>query len=90
MKTKVAEFNIQDMLPLALVLIVTGIGIAFGQNIMADISSGFTAGTYEANSTASAQQGVDKLASKLPLIGTVLVAVIVIGLVVTNLFIRFR
>ena len=90
MKTNYAEADIRDLLPFALILGVTGIGIAFVQNIMSDVGGDFTAGSLEANSTTSAQTGVDNLAKKLPLVGTVLIAVVIIGLVVGGLFIQFR
>ena len=38
---KVARFSINDMLPIALTLVVTGIGIAYGLNILGDTSEDF-------------------------------------------------
>jgi hypothetical protein len=45
MKTE-ATFTIEDILPIALVLVVTGIGVAYGLSIMADTKDDFyTQGT---------------------------------------------
>jgi len=41
MQTKVAKFSVEDMLPIALTLVVTGIGIAYGLNIMGDTKDDF-------------------------------------------------
>ena len=43
MEKKIARFNIQDMLPIALTLVVTGIGIAYGLNVMGDMRDDFVA-----------------------------------------------
>lgn len=86
MKTqKVAEFQIQDIWPIALVLVVAGIGIAFGLQVVGDVKSSFTAGTAEYNATADLVTAVGKITSKLPLIATVIVAAILIGILVRYL-----
>ena len=86
---KYAEFQLQDLLPVAMVFVVTGIGIAFGLNIMGDVKDDFTANSSEANATDDAIDGVAKLAEKLPLIATVVVAAILIGILVRYLFVKF-
>ena len=112
MKTKYAEFQIQDMLPIAMTLVVTGIGVAFGLNVMSDVrddfvtqnsaancglnSTGGTGGTIgysacgiEYNATGSAIEGVAKIPEKMPLIATVIVAALLIGILVRYLFVKF-
>jgi len=86
----VATFQIQDMLPIALTLIVVGIGTAYGLNVMSDVKDDFTPNTVEANATEDAIEGVAKLPEKLPLIATVIVAAIIIGILVRYLFIQFK
>jgi len=39
MKKQIASFQIQDMLPIGLTLVVLGIGLAFGLNVLGDIKS---------------------------------------------------
>jgi curli biogenesis system outer membrane secretion channel CsgG len=48
------NFDIQDMLSIALVLVVTGLAIAFGLNVMGDVKSDMTADSTEANATQKA------------------------------------
>jgi|TARA_R100000501_G_scaffold5970_1_gene13113 hypothetical protein len=89
MEQKTAQFQIQDMLPIALTLVVAGIGIAYGLNVMSDIKADFTPGTDEHIAINYSIVGVSKLPDKLPLIATVIVAAIIIGILVRYLFMRF-
>lgn len=117
---KVAKFNIQDILPIALVLVVAGIGITYGLSVIGDIkdematcpygapnnftynssndlcynSSLHTAPNYAPVNTeyTAANQtitGVAKLANKLPLIVTIIVAAIIIGILLRYLLVRY-
>jgi hypothetical protein len=86
-KTEV-KFEIQDILPIALVLVVTGIGVAYGLNVMGDVKTDMTANSFEANATQDAIEGVAKLPEKMPLIVNVIVAAIIIGLLIRYLMIR--
>jgi hypothetical protein len=89
-KMKKYNFDIQDMLSIALVLVVTGLAIAFGLNVMGDVQGDMTANSVEANATQKAIEGVAKLPDKFPLIATVVVAAIIIGILVRYLFVRLR
>jgi hypothetical protein len=89
-KMKKYNFDIQDMLSIALVLVVTGLAIAFGLNVMGDVKSDMTADSTEANATQKAIEGVAKIPDKFPLIATVVVAAIIIGILVRYLFVRLR
>ena len=84
------KFDIADILTIGLVLVVTGIALAVGLQIMGDVQDDMTAGSAEANATQSAIEGVAKLPEKMPLIATVVVAAIVIGILVRYLFVRLR
>jgi len=98
---KYAEFQIQDLLPIAMTLVVTGIGVAFGLNVMSDVRTDFITSTagcnatskvscgVEYNATSDAIEGVSKIPEKMPLIATVIVAAILIGILVRYLFVRF-
>jgi len=48
-----------------------------------------TSGTYAYNASTDAIQGVAKLPNKLPLIATVIVAAVIIGILVRYLYVRF-
>lgn len=83
-------FRLEDLLPIAMVLVVAGIGIAFGLNVMADVQDDFTAGTAEYNATQDAIDANSNLAERMPLLATVVVAAIIIGVLVRYLFGQFR
>lgn len=104
---QVSEFDIQDLLPIALTFVVVGIGTAYGLSVLGDIRTDFfnqqtttatcnsTSGTYtgcgyEYNATGSAIAATGKIPSKLPLIATVVVAAVIIGILVRYLFLRFQ
>ena len=77
------KFDIKDMLPIGVTLVVVGLVLAFGLQITGDIQDDMTADSAEYNATADTIEGVGKLSEKLPLIATVVVAVIIIGILVT-------
>lgn len=106
------RFDIQDMLPIGVTLVVVGLVLAFGLQILGDVKTDMgtdgcaarTDGntTYNAttglcnngtadstfnpgaayNGTVDAVTGVAKFPSKIPLIATVVVAVVIIGILV--------
>lgn len=84
-----AKFVVQDILPIALTLVVAGIGIAYGLNVMEDVQADMTSGSAAYNATGDAITGVAKLPEKLPLIVTVIVAAIIIGILVRYLMVRY-
>jgi len=83
-----ARFEVGDILYLALTLVVAGIGIAFGLNVLSDTKTDFTANSAERNATEDTIAGVAKFTDKMGLIATVIVAAIVIGVLVRYLFVR--
>lgn len=47
MKKKIVRFEVQDLLAIGLTLVVAGIGIVYGMNVLGDVKSDFCAGTNE-------------------------------------------
>jgi len=84
-----AKFQIQDILPIGLTLVVTGIGLAYGLNVMGDVQDDMTENSTEWNATGDALTGVAKLPEKFSLIVTVIVAAILIGILVRYLMVRY-
>ena len=134
-----SEFTIQDMLPIAITLVVLGIAVSYGLSVMSDIeedlcddgvwddgmcwncdnvnttysyngSSNFcefantdtpnTSTTQQvipninkegqaSNATRDSISAVAKIPEKLPLIVTVIIAAIIIGIIVRYLFTRY-
>ena len=83
------KFQIQDILPIGLTLVVTGIGLAYGLNVMGDVKDDMTVNSTEYNATQDALTGIAKLPNKFSLIVTVIVAAILIGILVRYLMVRY-
>ena len=84
MKSK-KGFQVGDILPLALVIVVAGVGIAFGLNILGDVKGDMTPASAEYNATGDTITAVAKFSSKLGIIVTVIVAAILLGILVRYL-----
>ena len=112
MKKKIVRFEIQEMLPIGLTLVVAGIGITYGLSVMGDMKSDMCGdtgyvwnatvskcqvsatnsglgGNADVNASSDAIRGVAKIPEKMPLIATVIVAAIIIGILVRYLMVRF-
>ena len=101
MKHSISKFQIQDLLPIGMTLVVLGIALAYGLQVMGDVQEDIeiandptwtTASgtvTTAGNATGDAIEGVAEIPSKLPTIATVIVAAVIIGILVTYLANRF-
>jgi type II secretory pathway component PulF len=78
-------FTVQDMLPLAIILVVVAIGIGLGAQVLGSIRDDQTSGTYEYNASTNGLDGLDTFSEYIPTIALVVVAAIVIGVLVTYL-----
>ena len=83
-----AKFQIGDLLPIGITLVVLGIGLAFGLQVVGDVQDDMTANSAEYNATADTITGIAKLPAKLPIIVTVIVAAVLIGILVRYLMVR--
>ena len=101
MERKTAQFDIKDILPIVLIIVVAGIGAAFGLQVTGDIKEDFVTGTagcnatvttqcgIEYNATGDAQTGVSNITSKFGIIGSVIAAAIILGILVRYLYNMF-
>jgi len=80
-----AKFGINELLSIGLTLVVLGIGLSYGLEVMGDVQDDMTASSVEYNATQSALEGVAKIPEKMPTIATVIVAAVIIGILVTYL-----
>ena len=99
-----AKFQIQDMLGIGLTMVVLVIAIAYGLQVTGDVKQDMYEDNLGAgcnstdkyacgaayNATEDGITGVAKLPEKLPMIATIVVAAIVIGILVNYLWARFR
>jgi len=91
-----AKLDIQDLIPVGLVLVVAGIILSFGAQVTSDIGADQITGAAGCNATTTAGCGYDynisqgslegqwNLANRMPTIGLVAAIVIVIGLLVSG------
>lgn len=71
-----------SLLPIGITLVVVTVALAFGLQVLGDIQDDMTASSAEANATADGIEGLSKLTGKLPTIGLVVAAVIIIAILV--------
>ena len=83
-----AKFEITDIVPIVLVFVVAGIAIAYGVSVQVDVRDDFTANSLEYNATQNSIEATTKFSSKLPLIATVVIAAILIGILVRYLIVK--
>jgi|TARA_Y100000310_G_scaffold1039_1_gene1505 Na+-transporting methylmalonyl-CoA/oxaloacetate decarboxylase gamma subunit len=83
------KFQLKELLGVGFTLVVLGIGLAYGLQVMSDVEADMTAGSTEQMAVANATLGVSKIPEKLPTIATVIVAAVIIGILVTYLWARF-
>lgn len=82
-----ARFELRELLGIGFTLIVLGIGVAYGLDVMVDVRDDLgDNGSRAVNDTIA---GVSKITEKLPTIATVVVASVIIGILVTYLWARF-
>lgn len=84
-----AKFSLQELLGIGFTLIVLGIGLAYGLQVIGDVQADFQADSVEYNATADTLTAVSNVTSKLPTIATIVVAAVIIGILVVYLFNRF-
>ena len=76
------KFEIGQIVPIVVVLAVAGLVIAFTSQIGGDVQDDMTDDSLEYNATGKMLEANTKFADKLPLIATVIVAVILIGIII--------
>lgn len=82
--------SIGNLPTFAILLVIAGVAIAIGAQVVSTIGDTFTVGTAERNATDNTLDGLNQLSSFLPTIGIVLAAVVILGLLGLLLFTRGR
>ena len=83
-KSDVAQYTIQDLLPIALVFVVVAIAVAFGASVISSIQTSFTVNTTAYNATTQGLVALGNISSYLGLLATVVVAAVIIGVIVRS------
>lgn len=78
------EVNLDTLLTAGVSVVVTGLVLAFGLQILGDVQGDMTADSSEYNATADTIDAVAGIPSKLAIIVTVVVAVVIIGLLIRS------
>ena len=88
-KTKVAEFEIGDLLGIAMTFVVIGIALTYGIDVQSDVRADQTADSLEYNASTNAMTGVSNIAGKLPTLATIVIAAVIIGILVRYMVVRY-
>ena len=80
--------DLNDLFPAVVTFVAIGVLLAFGLNVQSTVGNSFTAGSYEKNATTNALKANDNLASNLPILGTIVIAAVVIGVLVKAFVLR--
>ena len=76
-----AQVDLNLLLTGMLFLAVAGIAGAYSLQIESDVQRGFTTNSLEYNATEDAKNGIANVTGQFDLIGTILVAVVILGLI---------
>lgn len=82
-KKEAVEFQMGDLIPIAVTLAVAGLVVAFSLQVLGDVKSDMTADSAEANATQDTIEGLAEIPSKFGILATVAVAAVVIGVLVS-------
>ena len=90
MKKEVAEFELKGLLGAGMSVLVLGIALAYGLDVLGDVRDDMAANTAERNATDDTIAAVAKIPEKLGLIVTVIIAAVIIGILVRYLFVAYQ
>ena len=76
--------ELRDLFPAAVTFVALGVLITFGLNVQTTVRNGFTTNTFEYNASTSAIQANANLSSNLPILGTIVIAAVVVGVLVRS------
>ena len=74
--------DLGDLFGVAVTFVALGVLVSFGLNVQADVRDDFTASTAEYNASQNAIDANANLADKLPILGTIVIAAIVVGVLI--------
>ncbi len=72
--------RIQDYAPVAIAFVLIGVVLGVGADILDNVDDSMTAGTTAFAAVQNASEGIGELAEWLPIVGLVVAAALVIGI----------
>ena len=78
--------KLEDLSPLAIAFVIVGISLGIGAAITAQVSATQTAGTVARAAVDNATSGIGQLASWLPIIGLIVAAAVIIGILFSSFY----
>ena len=83
-------FRLQDLLPVALIMVVATIGIAVGADVLDNIQDDQTTNSIAYNITGYGLDAQEELGSWMDTIALIVAAAIIIGVLVTSFMVSAR
>lgn len=80
-KSKKGQVALNQLVPVAIVLVVIAIVLGLGADILTEIRTDQTANSFSYNASTNGLQGIDKLSGFQPTIALVIAAAAIIGIV---------
>jgi len=80
--------DFKDLLPIGMLIVVLVIGLSIGLQVTEETQADMTSGSAAYNATGEGITALAKIPAKLPIVVTVLMAVIILGLLIRNLAFR--
>lgn len=81
-------YRLQDLLPVAIIFVVATIGISIGADVLDNIQTDQTSGSYAYNITGYGLEAEAELGSWLDTLALIVAAAIIIGVLVTSFMMR--
>ena len=84
------NFKFQDLVSVGMYLVILGIGIAVGLQVVGETQDEMTINSSEYNATGETISAIAKIPEKLGLIVTVILAVVILTLLLRYLVVRLK
>ena len=78
--------RLEDLAPIAIAFVITGVALGIGANITAQVQSTQTTGSIAAAAAGNATSGIGQVASWLPTIGLIVAAAVIIGILFSSFY----
>jgi hypothetical protein len=84
------KYDIKDLAPIVLLFVVLTLLVGYGMTVQEDALADLTAGSDAYDAANNTMAGTVNITSKMPTIGKIIGAAIIIGIVVTAFYFKFK